>query len=163
MQRTLLILISILLLGACSNPDLESSSRHQTTQNHTYNAEQTLLNLSKDKWKWMSEKNVSELSKLFDSKSKFVHMSGTWNQPRELEIIGSGSIWYKNADVHASAVEIFNDTAIVWSRITLEAVVRGNTVSNEFTVTEVYQKSSEKWMLINLTFSKVRDSHTIAQ
>jgi len=73
------------------------------------------------------------------------------------------SIWYKNADVHASEVEIFNDTAIVWSRITLEAVVRGNTVSNEFTVTEVYQESSEKWTLINLTFSKVRDSHTIAQ
>ena len=163
MQRTLFILISSLLLVACSNWALESSSSHQTIQNHTYNAEQTLLNLSKDKWKWMSEKNVSELSELFDSKSKFVHMSGTWNQPRELEIIESGSIWYKNADVHASEVEIFNDTAIVWSRITLEAVVRGNTVSNEFTVTEVYQESSEKWTLINLTFSKVRDSHTIAQ
>ena len=163
MHRTLLILISILPLAACSNPALESSPSHQTIQNHTYNTEQTLLNLSKDKWKWMSEKNVSELNKLFDAKSKFVHMSGTWNQPRELEIIESGSIWYKNADVHASEVEIFNDTAIVWSRITLEAVVRGNTVSNEFTVTEVYQNSSEKWKLINLTFSKVRDSHTITQ
>lgn len=163
MQRTLLILISILLVGACSNSASESSSSHQTTQNHTYDAEETLRNLSKDKWKWMSEKNVFELSKLFDAKSKFVHMSGTWNQPRELEIIESGSIWYKNADVHASEVEIFNDTAIVWSRITLEAVVRGNTVSNEFTVTEVYQNRSEKWTLINLTFSKVRDSHTIAQ
>jgi len=98
MHRTLLILISILPLAACSNPDLESSPSHQTIQNHTYNTEQTLLNLSKDKWKWMSEKNVSELNKLFDAKSKFVHMSGTWNQPRELEIIESGSIWYKNAD-----------------------------------------------------------------
>ena len=163
MQRTLLILISILLLGACSNPDSEPSSSHQTTQNTANSAEQTLLNLSKDKWKWMSEKNVSELRKLFDTKSKFVHMSGTWNQPQELEIIELGSIWYKHADVHASEVEIFNDTAIVWSRITLEAVVRGNTVSNEFTVTEVYQNNSGKWSLINLTFSSVRDSHTIAK
>jgi len=72
MQRTLFILISSLLLVACSNWALESSSSHQTIQNHTYNAEQTLLNLSKDKWKWMSEKNVSELSELFDTKSKFV-------------------------------------------------------------------------------------------
>jgi len=55
MQRTLLILISILLLGACSNPDSEPSSSHQTTQNTANSAEQTLLNLSKDKWKWMSD------------------------------------------------------------------------------------------------------------
>jgi len=87
MQRTILILILILLLGACSNSDVESSASRQTPQDYSYNAEQTLLDISKDKWKWMSEKNVSELSKLFDTKSKFVHMSGTWNQPRELRFL----------------------------------------------------------------------------
>lgn len=84
MQRTLLCLILIPFLCACSSPAVESSTNHQSSQNYTDNAEQTLLDISKNKWKWMSEKNVSELGKLFDAKAKFVHMSGTWNQPEEL-------------------------------------------------------------------------------
>lgn len=111
----------------------------------------------------MAEKNVEALSGLFHERAKFVHMSGTWNTPRELDIIESGSIWYKKADVHDVVVELFGDTAIVWNRITLLAVVRGNEVSNEFTVTEVYQKAGDEWRLLDLTFSSVRDTHGIQQ
>ena len=123
--------------------------------------EQEIINISKEKWQWMADKNVDELAKLFDAKSKFVHMSGTWKKERELEIIETGSIWYKNADVHDVAVEIFGKTAILWNRITLMAVVRGNEVSNEFTVTEIYQKKDNDWKLLALTFSSVRDTHEI--
>ena len=89
-------------------------------------------------------------------------MSGSWKKDRELEIIESGSIWYKNAEVHDVAVEIIDDTAVLWNRITLIAHVRGNDVSNEFTVTETYKKVEESWQLLALTFSKVRDTHKIA-
>jgi hypothetical protein len=88
-------------------------------------------------------------------------MSGTWKKDEELEIIKTGSIWYKNADVKDVAVEMLKKTAIIWSRITLQAVVRGSEVSNEFTVTEVYQKEKKRWQLLALTFSSVRDTHTI--
>ena len=125
-------------------------------------AEQEIINLSKDKWQWMADKNVEKLATLFDDKSKFVHMSGTWKKDRELEIIESGSIWYKQADVHDVAVEIADDTAVLWNRITLVAHVRGSDVSNEFTVTEVYKKQNDNWKLLVLTFSKVRDTHKIA-
>jgi Domain of unknown function (DUF4440) len=123
--------------------------------------EQKILQLSKDKWQWMADKNVEKLEPLFDEKSKFVHMSGTWKKQEELEIIKTGSIWYKNAKVHDTAVEMFGKTAIVWSRITLEAVVRENEVKTEFTVTEVYRKKGKNWKLLALTFSSVRDSHQI--
>ncbi|MEQ8581414.1 MAG: hypothetical protein RIC30_03230 [Marinoscillum sp.] len=63
--------------------------------------------------------------------------------------------------MHDVDVKLFGNTAIVWSRITLEAHVRGNDVSNEFTTTEVYQKQSDNWMLLDLTFSSVRDTHEI--
>ncbi len=125
------------------------------------NAAQDLLALSKEKWRWMADKDVEKLSTLFDDKSKFVHMSGTWKKDEELEIIKTGSIWYKNAEVHDSAVELFDNTAIVWNRITLTAVVRGSDVVTEFTVTEVYKKEKKKWMLLALTFSSVRDTHVI--
>ena len=129
-------------------------------QNST--TEQEIITLSKDKWQWMADKNVEKLAVLFDDKSKFVHMSGTWNKDRELEIIETGSIWYKQADVHDVVVEISDDTAVLWNRITLHAHVRGNDVSNEFTVTEIYQKQADAWKLLALTFSSVRDTHKIA-
>lgn len=126
------------------------------------NLEQEIINLSKQKWQWMADKNVEELEKLFHDKAKFVHMSGSWKKVRELEIIETGSIWYKKADVHDVAVEIFGeDTAVLWNRITLMAHVRGNDVSNEFTVTEFYKKEDDTWKLLDLTFSSVRDTHEI--
>ena len=124
-------------------------------------AEQDLINLSKQKWQWMADKNVDKLKDLFHEKSKFVHMSGTWKKDDELEIIKSGSIWYKKADVHDTAVEIVDGVAIVWNRITLTAVVRGSDAVNQFTVTEVYKKEANDWKLLALTFSSVRDTHTI--
>lgn len=123
--------------------------------------EQQIISLSKDKWQWMSEKNVDKLSQLFDDKAKFVHMSGTWKKDEELEIIKSGSIWYKKADVHDVAVELFDDTAIIWSRITLAAMVRGTEANTEFTVTEVYKKKGKDWKMLALTFSSVRETHVI--
>ena len=123
--------------------------------------EQEIIQLSKDKWQWMADKDVEKLEPLFHEKSKFVHMSGTWGKELELEIIETGSIWYKQADVHEVVVEIFGDTAILWNRITLLAEVRGNEVSNEFTVTEVYQQKDGDWKMLNLTFSSVRDEHRI--
>ncbi len=124
--------------------------------------EKEIIELSKAKWQWMSEKNVDKLASLFHDKSKFVHMSGTWNKDRELEIIESGSIWYKHAEVHDVVVEIFGNTAVLWNRITLVAHVRGDDVSNEFTVTEIYKREESNWKLLDLTFSKVRDTHKIA-
>lgn len=123
--------------------------------------EQEIIDLSKQKWQWMADKNVDELASLFHDASKFVHMSGSWKKARELEIIESGSIWYKNTIVHDTDVEIIDNTAVVWNRITLEAHVRGNDVANEFTATEVYVKLDGHWKLLDLTFSSVRDTHKI--
>ena len=119
--------------------------------------------LSLAKWQWMADKDIAKLTPLFHPQAKFVHMSGTWNTPRELEIIQSGSIWYKKADVKDTAIEILGNTALVWNRITLHAVVGGNEVSTEFTVTEVYQKENTVWQLLALTFSSVRDTHQLTK
>ena len=125
------------------------------------NEAQSLIKLSQDKWQWMSDKDVDKLKDLFDDKSKFVHMSGTWKKDEELDIIKTGRIWYKKATVKDTAVELFGNTAIVWNRITLDAIVREQVAVTEFTVTEVYQKNGDHWKLLDLTFSSVRDTHEI--
>ncbi|MBA4298843.1 MAG: DUF4440 domain-containing protein [Cyclobacterium sp.] len=124
-------------------------------------AEQEIKKLSMDKWQWMEDKDISKLTPLFHPQAKFVHMSGTWTTARELEIIETGSIWYKKADVKDTAIEIVGNTAIVWNRITLTANVRGSDVVTEFTVTEVYQKEGAAWKMLALTFSSVRDTHQL--
>lgn len=124
-------------------------------------AEQEIKKLSMDKWQWMADKDIAKLTPLFHPQAKFVHMSGTWTTARELEIIETGSIWYKKAEVKDTAVEIVGNTAIVWNRITLTANVRGSDVVTEFTVTEVYQKEGSIWKMLALTFSSVRDTHEI--
>ena len=123
--------------------------------------EQEIKDLSKAKWQWMADKTVDKLASLFHDQSKFVHMSGTWKNTEELDIIKTGSIWYKKADVHDVAVEIVDDVAIAWSRITLTAEVRGTDAVTQFTVTEVYKKQGGDWKLLVLTFSSVRDTHQI--
>jgi hypothetical protein len=127
----------------------------------TLAAEQEVIQLSKNKWQWMADKAVDKLGPLFHDNSKFVHMGGTWKKTQELDIIKAGSIWYKQTDVHDVTAEIFQNTAIVWSRITLHAVVGGKDVVNEFTATEVYQRDAAEWKLLDLTFSSVTSSHKI--
>jgi len=123
--------------------------------------EEEVKKLSMDKWQWMADKDIAKLTPLFHPQAKFVHMSGTWTTARELEIIETGSIWYKKADVKDTAIEIVGNTAIVWNRITLTANVRGSDVVTEFTVTEVYQKEGAAWKMLALTFSSVRDTHQL--
>lgn len=116
-------------------------------------AEQEILNLSKKKWLWMSEKNVDSLNSLFDEKSVFVHMGGTWGKTRELDVIKSGGIWYKKAEIYSASVNLFGNTAILLNDIDLLAAVGGNEVTNPFMVTEVYIKENGKWKMGSLTFS----------
>lgn len=150
------------ILGLCLLVMAVLSSYAQTSTPANFTKEeQEVVNLSKDKWQWMADKNVGKLSVLFHDKSKFVHMSGTWKKDEELEIIKSGSIWYKKATIHDTAAEINRKTAIVWNRITLESEVRGSDAKVEFTVTEVYQKEGKNWKMLALTFSSVRDTHVI--
>jgi Domain of unknown function (DUF4440) len=121
-------------------------------------AEKALLDLSRQKWAWMSEKNVDALEGLFHEKSMFTHMGGTWPRNRELEIIKSGSIHYKKADIEEASVRVIGTTAIVMNRIRLLAVVGGNEVTNPFMVTEVYVREDGKWKLAQLSFSVLRGS-----
>ena len=119
------------------------------------NLEQEVIDLSKEKWRWMSERNMETLDALFHEKSVFVHMGGSWGKEREMEIIKSGGIHYKKADVHEVSVNIIGATAVLLNRITLLAVVGGNEVINPFMVTEVYVQQEEDWKLVSLSFTKL--------
>jgi hypothetical protein len=117
--------------------------------------EQEIINLSKEKWQWMADKNADSLEKLFHEKAVFVHMGGSWGKEQEINVIKSGGIWYKKADIHEVSVNIIDNTAILLNRIDLLAVVGGNEVTNPFMVTEVFVKQSGTWKLGSLSFTRL--------
>jgi Domain of unknown function (DUF4440) len=117
--------------------------------------QQEIINLSKKKWNWMAEKNADSLNALFDEKSMFIHMGGSWGKIQEIATIKSGGIWYKKAEVYTVSVNLFGNTAILLNDIDLLAVVGGNEVTHAFMVTEVYIKENGKWRMGSLTFSQL--------
>lgn len=119
------------------------------------NLEQEVIDLSKEKWGWMSERNIDILDALFHEKSVFVHMGGSWGKEQELEIIKSGGIHYKQADIYEVSLNIIGATAILLNRITLLAVVGGNEVTNPFMVTEIYIQQDDRWQLASLSFTRL--------
>jgi hypothetical protein len=144
-MKALIIAFCYFLLGANVAFSQSTSSR----------AEEEIKHLSKAKWQWMANKNVDTLASLFHDKSMFVHMGGSWGKARELEVIRSGGIHYKKAEVYSVTVNIIDKTAILLNDIDLVAVVGGNEVVNPFMVTEVYVMDNGKWKMGSLTFSRL--------
>ncbi|HET7187428.1 MAG TPA: nuclear transport factor 2 family protein [Gemmatimonadaceae bacterium] len=120
-------------------------------------AEQEVIDLSREKWRWMSERKVDTLAALFLDQAMFVHMSGSMSRSQELETIRSNRIHYKHAEIFESSARIIDSTAIVLTRIRLDAVVGGMEVTNPFMVTEVYVRQKGAWKLGQLSFSRLRD------
>jgi Domain of unknown function (DUF4440) len=131
-----------------------SFAQNSPTMSNT-STEQEIIKLSKEKWRWMADKKVDTLDNLFHEKAMFVHMGGSWGKEQELNVIKSGGIWYKKADIHDVSVNIIDNTAILLNRITLLAEVGGNEVTNPFEVTEVYVKENGTWKLGSLSFTRL--------
>lgn len=117
--------------------------------------EEEIKTLSKQKWQWMADKNADTLAHLFHDKSMFIHMGGSWGKTQELNVIKSGNIHYKKAEVYSVIINIIGNTAILLNDIDLIAVVGGNEVTNPFMVTEVYVNENGIWKMGSLTFSKL--------
>jgi hypothetical protein len=154
MKPTLPILgIFVFMISVQSALAQAGPQAQATTGNST--AEQEVITLSKDKWRWMAERNVEALDKLFAEEAVFVHMGGTMNKSQELNTIKSGGIQYKDAQIQEVSVRFVGTTAILLNRIRLVAVVGGNEVVNPFNVTEVYVKLDGAWKLGSLSFTRL--------
>ena len=149
------LIFSMFFLIVCAQFSYAQKTGTNSTTISRTPSEQEIINLSKDKWQWMSDKNVEKLEPLFHEKSVFVHMGGFWGKEQEINIIKSGGIWYKKADIHEVSVKIIDHTAVLLNRITLLAVVGGNEVTNPFEVTEVYVHQDDRWKLASMSFTKL--------
>ena len=61
--------------------------------------EDEIIDLSRKKWRWMSERQVEALSTLFHARAVFVHMGATMTKDQEIEVIRTGAIQYKDIEI----------------------------------------------------------------
>ncbi len=151
-MKSLTLVLIFLLMGVQGS--FAQSKQVGSARTYTV-AEQEIVNLSKKKWLWMADKNVDSLNVLFHDKSMFVHMGGSWGKAQEINVIKSGTIWYKKAEVYSVIVNTIDNTIILLNEIDLLAVAGGNDLLNPFMVTEVYVKENDTWKMGSLTFSKL--------
>ena len=149
MAFALIVLAPIAVLSQSSTSDAVKQ------QSSSSSAEQELINLSKEKWRWMSERKVDSLDALFHEKAVFVHMGATMTKTQELEVIKGGAIQYKTVEIQEASVRFIDKTAVLLNKIRLVAVVGGNEVTNPFMVTEVYVQQSGTWKLASLSFTRL--------
>ena len=147
--------VGILVLMTSVQSALAQPSPASPAKTSVSAAEQELIALSKDKWRWMAERNIEALDKLIAEEAVFVPMGATMTKSRELEVIRSGNIQYKEAQIQEVSVRFVGTTAILLNRIRLVALVGGNEAINPFNVTEVYVKLDGAWKLASLSFTRL--------
>ncbi len=143
----------LLVLLACALP--ACAPQRAATAPTGAAGEQALLDLSRQKWQWMADRDVDALADLFHPEAVFVHMGGAWGTDRELEVIRSGGIHYAHAEIEAASVRVVGQTAVVLNTVVLDAVVGGAEVTNPFEVTEVYVREGRAWTLAALSFTRL--------
>ena len=147
-----IITIALVPMAVFSQSSTGDVVRQQSSNS---SAEQELINLSRQKWQWMSERKVDSLDALFHEKAVFVHMGATMTKAQELEVIRSGGIQYKTVEIQEASVRFIDKTAVLLNKIRLVAVVGGNEVTNPFMVTEVYVQQNSNWKLVSLSFTRL--------
>src|SRR5690606_36911643 len=86
--------ILVAFAGVCGAQD--TTAQESPAVEVAGESDKAVLDLSKLKWRWMSERKVDSLEALFHEEAVFVHMGGTMSREQELEVIRSGRIHYKD-------------------------------------------------------------------
>ena len=146
------LFVAAMMLVAMATP---SFAQFQNFENKTHTPEaQPFAELSQKIWDLMAQKDATSLKEIFHPNAMFVHMGGYWGTEQELNTIGQGFIFYKQADVYGVDVKQINeDNWAVYSTIVLTAELGGRDVITPFFVTQTFTRENGKWQLTAFVFT----------
>jgi hypothetical protein len=115
---------------------------------HAQSDEQTILNLSKNKFGWMVRMKFDSLESVLDDRLMFVHSNG-WVETKSefIQDIKSGKLRYSNIQVLESSVRMYSSTAIVTGKGQFKVELDGKLLELTLSYTEVYVQKNGKWVL----------------
>ena len=146
------LFVAAMMLVALATP---SFAQFQNFENKTHTPEaQPFAELSQKIWDLMAQKDATSLKEIFHPNAMFVHMGGYWGTEQELNTIGQGFIFYKQADVYGVDVTQINENNwAVYSTIVLTAELGGRDVITPFFVTQTFTRENGKWLLTAFVFT----------
>ena len=142
--------------GSTADPAGHPTSDHagrRTAWHRTL--EQDIIALSRQKWQWMSRRQIEPLAALFHEDAVFVHMGATMTKDEELEVIDSGQIHYKDIDIQETSVRFIGAHRHRAEHDPAGGRRRRQRGDQPFVVTEVYVRDGEAWKLASLSFTRL--------
>jgi ketosteroid isomerase-like protein len=114
-------------------------------------AENEILRLSRDKFRWKTEGQIDRLAELFDDELAFVHITGHISSKDEwIGELRSRRFVYNTIDVERASANVYGDTAVLVGRAAFKVTIRGGKGTYDLVYTEVYAKKNGRWKLVNL-------------
>ena len=112
-------------------------------------------NLSDKIWQAKLANAMEPVNDLIDDKAHFVHMGITLDKEGELEAFDSRKFVYQDVYVLDEILEDFGQTAVLYKKLVLKAVVKGTPVENPFVVTEIFSKTEQGWQLVTECYTRI--------
>ena len=100
-------------------------------------------NLSNKIWQAKLANGLEPVKELIADKAHFVHMGITLDKEGELEAFHSRKFIYQDVQVLDDVLEDFGQTAVLYKKLVLRAVVKGTPVENPFVVTEIFSNTEQ--------------------
>ena len=112
-------------------------------------------NLSEKIWQAKLANALEPVKELIADKAHFVHMGITLDKEGELEAFHSRKFIYQDIQVLDEVLEDFGQTAVLYKKLVLRAVVKGTPVENPFVVTEIFSKTEQGWQLVTECYTRI--------
>ena len=98
---------------------------------------------------------LEPVKELIADKAHFVHMGITLDKEGELEAFHSRKFIYQDVQVLDDVLEDFGQTAVLYKKLVLRAVVKGTPVENPFVVTEIFSNTEQGWQLVTECYTRI--------
>jgi hypothetical protein len=113
--------------------------------------ESEILDLSREKFRWKTERELDPLAELFDDEVTFVHLNGVAQSKADwIRDLRSGRFVYNKIDVKQASVKLFGATAVLMGRASFTVTIGGHRATYNLAYTEVYVKRDGKWKIVSL-------------
>jgi hypothetical protein len=112
-------------------------------------------NLSEKIWQAKLANALEPVKELIADKAHFVHMGITLDKEGELEAFHSRKFIYQDIQVLDEVLEDFGQTAVLYKKLVLRAVVKGTPVENPFVVTEIFSNTEQGWQLVTECYTRI--------
>lgn len=111
--------------------------------------------LSEKIWQAKLANAMEPVDNLIATNAHFVHMGITFDKEGELDAFNSQKFIYQDVKLLDEYLEDFGQTVVLYKKLVLLAVVKGNFVENPFIVTEVFSNTEAGWQLVTETYTRI--------